>query len=146
MSKAIDDIALDMDGFDQAMDVQRAQSRSVASYTGISDSYKNLTASGFTPEFVGHDKLTDESALVLLVKDGVEVETAEQGSTIEIVTEKTPFYGEAGGQVGDMGTITAPGVEVAVSDTVKDPTGLIIHKGKIVTGRLAKGDAVTLQV
>jgi alanyl-tRNA synthetase len=141
-----DDIALDMDGFDQAMDVQRAQSRSVATYTGISDSYKNLTANGFTPEFVGHHQLTDESTLVLLVKDGAEVEAAEQGSTVEIVTEKTPFYGEAGGQVGDRGTITAPGIEVTVTDTVKDPTGLIIHKGKIVSGRLAKGDAVTLQV
>ena len=141
-----DDIALDMEGFDQAMDVQRAQSRSVATYSGISDSYKNLTASGFTPEFVGHDQLTDESTLVLLVKDGAEVEAAEQGSTVEIVTQRTPFYGEAGGQVGDMGTITAPGVEVVVTDTVKDPTGLIIHKGKIVSGRLAKGDAVTLQV
>ena len=141
-----DEIVLDMEGFDKAMDVQRSQSRSVATYTGISDSYKKLTASGFTSAFVGHDQLTDESTLVLLVKDGAEVDTAEQGSAVEIVTERTPFYGEAGGQVGDLGTITAAGLEVSVIETVKDPTGLIIHKGKILSGRLAKGDTVTLQV
>ena len=58
---------------------------------------------------------------------------------IELVTEKTPFYGESGGQVGDIGTITASNngetFQMEVTDTIKDPTGLIIHKGKILSGK-----------
>ncbi len=141
-----DDIVLDMEGFDTAMEGQRAQSRSVTTFTQISDSYKKLSASGFSPEFVGHEQLTEESKLLLVVENGEEIDAADQGSEIELVTERTPFYGEAGGQVGDTGKITAPGSEVVVSGTIKDPTGLIIHKGKVISGRIKKGETVTLKV
>ncbi|MBT4362939.1 MAG: alanine--tRNA ligase, partial [Desulfobacteraceae bacterium] len=58
----------------------------------------------------------------------------------------TTFYAEAGGQTGDRGTITTQNVEIKVSDTIKTPTGLIIHKGKVITGRIKKGDSVVLKV
>jgi len=142
-------LTLDMDGFDTAMAQQRKQSRSVTTFTATSEAYRTLSAEGFQPEFKGYDGLTADSHVLLLVKDGNEVDTASAGDTVEIVSEATPFYGEAGGQAGDSGTITAPdgrALQVDIRETVKDPTGLIIHKGQVVSGSLAKNDAIRLAV
>lgn len=140
-----EDITLDMEGFEEHMAAQRAKSRSKISFDGISDAYKNLTATGVKSEFVGYAQTEAESEVLLLVQDGAEVEQAAS-DVVEIVTGTTPFYGESGGQVGDSGTITASGLEVKVTDTVKDPTGLIIHRGELVSGQIAKGQAVALHV
>jgi len=80
------------------------------------------------------------------VRDGEEVQSARTGETVEVVASETPFYGESGGQVGDQGKITAPQLEMVINATAKDPTGVIIHKGQITSGTLAKGAAVTLTV
>jgi alanyl-tRNA synthetase len=140
---------LDMDGFDVAMAHQREQSRSVAAFSATSEAYRTLSADGFKPEFKGYDGLTAESRVLLLVKDGREVEAASAGDAVEIVAEATPFYGEAGGQVGDRGLITAPDddeLRVDVRDTIKDPTGLIIHKGVVAKGRIEKNAPIRLTV
>lgn len=137
---------LDMGGFDSAMARQRAKSRSVAAFAEISEAYKNLSAQGIIPKFVGYDTTTCESKVLVLVHDGREVAMAGSGLSVEVVTEKTPFYGEAGGQVGDCGKITGSNLEMVVADTIKDPTGLTIHKGKIVSGSIQKEQNVTLTV
>ena len=139
-------MSLDMDGFDRAMNQQRARSRKVATFDRISDAYKNLSAQGIKPEFVGYDSLSGESEILVMVADGEEITEAAEGRPVEIVTENTPFYAEAGGQVGDTGTIAGSGFEIEVLNTVKDPTGLIIHKGKVTAGKISKDQAVTLQV
>ncbi|MBU0545232.1 MAG: alanine--tRNA ligase [Proteobacteria bacterium] len=137
---------LDMDGFNGAMEVQREKSRSVVSFTGISEAYKNLSAKRLIPEFVGYDKLSCDSKVLLIVENGKEVAESGPGREIEIVTEETPFYGESGGQAGDTGLIRSENLEISVSDTVKDPTGIIIHKGKVINGTVSKGQVVTLAV
>jgi alanyl-tRNA synthetase len=142
-------LTLDMDGFDAAMERQREQSRSVTAFSATSEAYRTLSAEGFKPEFKGYDGLTADSRVLLLVKDGHEVETAASGDTVEIVAEATPFYGEAGGQAGDIGTITSPDgneLRVDIGETVKDPTGLIIHKGRVVRGRIEKNALIRLSV
>jgi len=139
-------MSLDMDGFDQAMDQQRARSRTVATFDSISDAYKNLSAQGIKPEFVGYESLSGESKILVLVADGEEIAEAAAGRQIEIVTETTPFYAESGGQVGDTGMISGSDFEVEVLNTVKDPTGLIIHKAKVTAGKISKGQVVNLQV
>jgi alanyl-tRNA synthetase len=139
-------IALDMDGFESAMQDQRERSRSTAAFTGISAAYKQLTTRGFSSEFVGYDRLSCDTEVVLLVKDGEAVDSAAAESRIEVVTTRTPFYGEAGGQVGDTGTLSAPGLRVVVDDTIKDPTGLIIHRGNVVQGEIKTGQRVKLSV
>ncbi len=141
-----DDFTLDMAGFETDMEGQRRQSRSKASFTGVSDAFKKLTATGFSPTFVGHSRTEEKSKILLLVADGNEVESADAGSDIEVVTEQTPFYGEAGGQVGDRGTISGKGFDVQVRDTVKDATGLIIHRGTVTAGSIRTGAVVDLQV
>ena len=137
---------LDMEGFDKAMDQQRDRSRSVTTFTTISDAYKKLSAAGFKPEFRGYQMLTSESTVELIVEEGSEISEAAAGQSIELVTAETPFYAEAGGQVGDTGKISADDFEMQVVDTIKDPTGLVIHKGNIVSGKVKKGDKVTLRV
>ncbi|MDY6790786.1 MAG: alanine--tRNA ligase [Thermodesulfobacteriota bacterium] len=139
-------MTLDMKGFDKAMDNQRAMSRSVATFSGIGDAYKKLSAQGIKIEFTGYKNHIYDSRVLLLVEDGNEVNQALAESNIEIVTEATPFYGEAGGQAGDTGVITGKDLEIKVSNTIKDPTGLVIHQGKIVSGKIKTGETVTLSV
>ena len=139
-------LTIDMDGFDSAMAEQKARSRSVAAFSEITEAYRRLSAEGFKPVFTGYEELSTESKALLLVVDGKEVDAAEAGDAVEVVTERTPFYAESGGQVGDTGRIVAADAEVTVFDTAKDPTGLIIHKGTVLTGTLRKGEAVTLEV
>ena len=139
-------IALDMDGFNDSMEKQREKSRTVVSFAGVSDAFKELTAHGYKPEFLGYETTIAESKVVLIAEDGKEVQEAGEGAFVEVVTERTPFYGESGGQVGDSGKITGENLELDVEDTVKDPTGLIIHRGKVSSGKIVKGDSVTLSV
>ena len=139
-------LTLDTDGFERCMDQQRKQSRSKIAFSGISDAYRRLSASGEKTEFVGYGTLACEARVVLVVQENERVDAADAGAWVEVVTTATPFYGEAGGQVGDCGIITAPGMEMTVTDTVKDPTGIIIHKGHVKTGRLESEQTVMLGV
>jgi len=141
-----ENMSLDMDGFDSAMEQQRTRSRSVTTFANISKAYKNLSAKGFKPEFHGYETLTSDSKVLLIVADGSEISEAAADQIIELVAEETPFYAEAGGQVGDAGKITNKNFEMEVVDTIKDPTGLIIHKGHIISGKIKKGNRVTLHV
>jgi alanyl-tRNA synthetase len=140
-------LELDMEGFDEAMARRREQSRSVASFSSISEAYRDFSAQADKmPEFVGYDKLKCDSRLLLLVADGNAVEEAGKGVEIEFVAEKTPFYATSGGQVADTGIAFGQNFEIKVEDTFKDPTGLIIHRGQVKSGTVRKNDAVTLAV
>ena len=143
-------MTLDMEGFDAAMDGQRKRSRSVVAFSEISDAYRDLTIQGFIPEFVGYERTETRSSIKLIVENGKAVPAAVKGRDIEVVTETTPFYGEAGGQLGDTGRIYASdgntAFEMTVEDTIKDPTGLIIHKGTLVSGTIKQNDTAVLQV
>jgi alanyl-tRNA synthetase len=141
-----ENMRLDMDGFEREMEGQRAKSRTVTSFTRIGDAYTSLSAGGFKPEFVGYNLLSCESNVRLLVTNEQQTAEAVAGTEVAVVTERTPFYAESGGQVGDAGRIIGPEGEVQVTDTVKDPTGLIIHKGQVRSGRLRQGDTVSLLV
>ena len=139
-------MSLGMDQFDREMDAQRIRSRKVSRFTETVDAYRDLSAAGIKPEFTGYELLSDEGTVLTVVVDGREVDTAEAGQTIEVVTDRTPFYGESGGQTGDCGKITGENLEMVVDETIKDPTGLIIHKGTILSGTIRKKQAVTLSV
>jgi alanyl-tRNA synthetase len=141
-----ENMSLDMDGFDKAMDAQRTRSRSVATFASISDAYKKLSAQGFKPEFRGYEMLSTDSKIKLIVAGEKEISEAAAGQSVELVTDETPFYAESGGQVGDSGKITAKNFEMEVVDTIKDPTGLVIHKGNVIAGKIKKGQKVTLSV
>ena len=138
---------LDMDGFDRAMALQREKSRTKVSFSNVGDAYKKFTADlEKKPVFVGYDHLTCDAKILLLVVNGEAVKKAGTGQDVDIVTEATPFYAESGGQVGDTGLITAKNLTVDIHTTVKDPTGLIIHRGHVKSGTVHTHDAVTLEV
>jgi alanyl-tRNA synthetase len=118
----------------------------VTAFTRISDAYRSLSAGGFKPDFVGYDLLTAEAQAMLLVVNDQEAAAAESGSEVEVVTDRTPFYAESGGQAGDIGRILGHQGQMEVTATRKDPTGIIIHRGRVLSGRLAKGDTVSLMV
>ncbi|RJP80466.1 MAG: alanine--tRNA ligase [Desulfobacteraceae bacterium] len=140
------DMSLDMEGFHTAMKKQREQSRSITRFSTLGDAYKNLTSKGIHSKFVGYQSLCHDSNVILIVREGYELETAGQGETVEIVVEETPFYGESGGQVGDVGQITNTHFQMQVTSTFKDPTGLVIHRGNVLSGTVTKGEVVTLAV
>jgi alanyl-tRNA synthetase len=143
-------MSVDMTGFESAMEAQRAQSRSVAKFASAGDAFVQLSAGGIRPEFVGYRQQSCIATVLVLAKEGLEIPEASAGDRIEIVTAITPFYGESGGQAGDAGTITGgdsnPGLEIRVTGTLKDPAGIIIHQGTVLSGCIRKGDAVALTV
>ncbi|MDY6950779.1 MAG: alanine--tRNA ligase [Thermodesulfobacteriota bacterium] len=139
-------LSLDMAGFEQDMAQQRRRSRAEQTSYLESSAYGELSAQGIKTGFVGYEHTKTESAVLMIVRQGEAVQQAGQGEEIEVVTAMTPFYGEAGGQVGDRGHISGQGFDMEVIDTVRDPNDIIIHKGKVLKGSLTVGETVTLIV
>jgi alanyl-tRNA synthetase len=140
------DMTLDMGGFEHHMEEQRTRSRSKVTFDGIGEAYKEFSAQGIKADFTGYKTLASDAEVILLAKEGNKIESASAGEEVEVVTQTTPFYGESGGQVGDTGTISADGLALSVEDTIKDPTGLIIHKSKVTEGQIKAGQTVRLNV
>jgi alanyl-tRNA synthetase len=140
------DVELDMDGFNKAMDDQKEKSRGDIRFSHMGEAFKNLSSQGVKTVFTGYAGLETESRVLVLAVDGHEITEAKEGTNFDLVTEQTPFYGESGGQMGDCGTVTGIGFDVEVTDTLKDPTGLFIHKCTVKKGTLKKGDTAVLRV
>ncbi len=135
--------------FNQLMEKQREQSRSHWKGSGereLSEAYRQLGARGVKTEFVGYDRLETESSIVALVRQGESLGAVETGMDVEVVVERTPFYGESGGQVGDTGEIIGSAGRIEVTDTLKLPGDLFVHIGKVAEGRFQVGDTVRLRV
>ncbi len=140
------EIDLDMDGFHRAMEEQKTRSRSTRKFTGVGQAYKTLTSQGVRTGFTGYDRIESTSTVLMLVKDEKEIQAAHAGDAIEIVTESTVFYAESGGQSGDCGVMENTDCRIHISDTLKDPSGIVIHKGEVKSGQVGKGDVLTLRV
>ena len=144
------DISVDRDGFDAAMEQQKAAAR--AAWKGSGDTASNevwydiAEREGGT-EFTGYTSTSGEGSVVAIVKDGAEVQSAAAGDKFIALTNQTPFYGESGGQTGDVGKIWSPeGLKAAVSDTSKPLGRLHAHQMTIESGSIAIGDTVHMDV
>jgi alanyl-tRNA synthetase len=142
--------SVDVAGFDAAMARQRAEARK--SWAGSGQAREDAIwfdlreALGAT-EFLGYATTVAEGRVGAIVKDGRRVAEAAAGDAAAIVVNQTPFYGEAGGQVGDTGVMfSAAGAEFAVADTQRRVGDLVVHLGRLARGRLAEGDVVELRV
>ena len=142
-------IAVDQDGFTNAMQKQKAEAR--ASWVGSGEAtseaqwFAVLDEIGRT-EFLGYDSEEAEGEIAGMVKDGARVQSAAAGETVEILTNQTPFYAESGGQAGDVGKMTSAKAEGEVTDTRKKLGSLHVHIVKVTKGTFKIGDAVDLKV
>jgi alanyl-tRNA synthetase len=142
-------ITVDTESFDAAMQRQREKAR--ASWAGSGEAatealwFPIKERVGAT-EFLGYETETAEGVVAALVKDGKEVEALRAGESGAVVLNQTPFYGEAGGQVGDTGTMHGDGVRLSVTDTQRKAGDVLVHSGKVEKGTLKVGAALTLEV
>ena len=136
-------VSVDEAGFEAAMNRQRETARAAGKFkTGGSLDY-----SGVTTQFHGYDQLDIAGARVSgLYVDGVAVSRVEAGSNAVVVLDRTPFYAESGGQVGDQGVIATGAARFAVADTIKIQADVFGHHGRLESGHLAIGDEVSAMV
>ncbi|MEL6236118.1 MAG: alanine--tRNA ligase, partial [Pseudomonadota bacterium] len=139
---------VDAAGFDTAMAAQKAKARAAWSGTGAAGSeavWFNLAETFGPTEFLGYDMDRAEGQILALVRDGDVVEAAEAGSEVAIILNQTPFYAEAGGQVGDRGEIRTEAGRAEVTD-VRKLQGVWAHYATVTDGRLTPGLAAELAV
>ncbi len=142
-------IAVDTEGFNAAMERQREKAR--ASWAGSGEAatealwFPVKERVGAT-EFLGYETEIAEGVVAALVKDGKEVEALRPGESGAVVLNQTPFYGEAGGQVGDTGIMYGDAVRLSVTDTQRKAGDVLVHLAKVEKGTLKVGAALTLEV
>jgi alanyl-tRNA synthetase len=142
-------LSLDEEGFKAQMEEQRQKSRQ--SWQGIGEGkikeiYRRLSREGIRTEFVGYEAIQSESRILKLIKDDDVIPFAKEGDEVEVITEKTPFYGEAGGQVGDQGVIFHEGFSLEVKDTQRPLEDLIVHQVRVKRGVVKEDMEATLWV
>lgn len=130
------DLSVDEDGFHACMEEQKRKARAASNFTV--DYNENLELDGET-DFSGYEHLNDQGTVIALFKGGQPVEQLATGDEGMVVLDKTPFYGESGGQVGDTGELRADGIEFTVSNTTKDRKNHL-HHGVLTQGNIALGD------
>ncbi len=136
-------LTVDHAGFEIAMSAQRDRARSASSFSA---EYSQDIKLDSETEFTGYDSLNDEVHIVALFSKGEAVDFLQMGDEGLIVLDKTPFYAESGGQVGDCGYINASGAVFEVTDTQKQGVNLFLHKGKLISGTLNIGQLCDAKV
>jgi alanyl-tRNA synthetase len=141
---------IDRAGFDEGMARQKAMARAAWKGSGAKasdDVWFDIAEREGGTEFVGYTSDASDGQVVALVRDGAQVDCAEAGDAVTILTNQTPFYGESGGQMGDAGQITGGnGLSIRIEDTAKPLGRLHAHQGTVESGRVGVGDTVHLAI
>ena len=138
-------VTVDEAGFDRAMDAQRERARAASQFK----SGEALAYSGPKTAFRGYESLSEEGRVVALYREGARVESLSTGERGIVVLDRTPFYAESGGQVGDRGELSKGGACLtlfAVEDTQKVQPDVVGHVGEMKTGELREGDRIAASV
>ena len=141
-------ISVDTKGFDEAMEKQRAEARKNWAGSGDAGTDKiwfELQDKLGSTEFLGYNTLKSDAEITALVQNGQEIDEVSSGE-FYLLANQTPFYGEMGGQVGDIGTIVSDDFEVEVTDTKKKLDGLYVHVCKLLQGKVGKGRFANFRV
>ena len=140
-------LSVDEAGFDRHMAEQRARSEWKGSgEQAVTDLHRQIATELGETRFLGYETTTAKAEVKALLANGARVAKARAGDEVEVIADATPFYGESGGQVGDVGAVVGPKGKVEVRDTQKPVEGLIVHFGKVESGEIAVGDVVDLAV
>jgi len=140
---------IDEAGFESCMEKQREQGRENwkgSGAAGIADIYKAIHNRGVHSQFIGYDALTAYSPIRALVRDGVEATSAAAGDRVDVIVESSPFYGESGGQAGDIGVISSGSAHLEVLETTRPFPDFIVHHCQVREGAVQVSDAVNLTV
>jgi alanyl-tRNA synthetase len=143
------DMTPDMEGFAAHMAEQRKRARSArkeTDYMGAEDSTYKLIGKGVSTEFVGYGDLETDANVLAVILGEASVERVEEGANAVLVLDRTPFYAESGGQIGDKGLLIGPSGRFRVEDTRKIQGGRWIHTGTVIEGSIQYGDILKAQV
>ena len=139
---------VDLEGYQELLKEQKIRAKNARKNAGadawLSDSV-DFGGIGST-EFVGYSQLSCEAKIVAIVSEGETAEFGGTGDEVILVLDRTPFYAESGGQVGDNGVITDSDTEIKVLDTLKDHNGIFMHRCIIEKGTVQLGQTVTASV
>ncbi len=142
-------LKIDYPGFEKNMETQKERSRLAWKGSGeeeLAPLYKEFSLGGLVVNFTGYDRAEDTGSITAIINEGRLVDAAREGDKVEIITDKTPFYGEAGGQVGDRGVIEGEAGCAQVVDTKKPLLNLIVHHVVVERGVLWVGDRIDMRV
>ena len=143
-------LAIDWEGFQAEMEKQRERARRVIVKPGPATA--GATTHGLkviistNTNFIGYKKCSSRSKVRDLITNEYSAKTVAEGNEVDVILDKTPFYGEMGGQVGDSGEISSQKVKVVVLNTLRTPSDVIMHRGKVVEGSISIGDEVEAKV
>ncbi|WKD48673.1 alanine--tRNA ligase [Microbulbifer spongiae] len=135
-------LSLDMAGYEAAMQAQRERARAAGKFK---QGYTEVLGLGGATEFLGYDSTEVEGIVVAIVKESGRVECLEEGEEGAVILDRTSFYAESGGQVGDCGYLNARAGCFEVRDCTKQG-GHHLHSGKVLRGAIAVGDRVAVKV
>ncbi|MBQ3489539.1 MAG: alanine--tRNA ligase [Clostridia bacterium] len=139
-------LGVDEKGFEENLLAQKQRARAArGNISGWDDSMKSLVDTSSITEFTGYYETVSESKIIAIIDGETDSLTEITGETAVIVTNRTPFYGEGGGQVGDIGIIESENGKAIVTDTKKND-GVYMHICKMESGSFSVGDTVTLRV
>ncbi len=140
-------LSVDMEGFDAAMEQQRETARAAGKFGNAATMPAELAAQLPPTQFLGYDQLAaDGLEVIALLKEGRSVDRIAAGEQAAVILDRTPFYAESGGQVGDTGDLEAGSARFAVRDTVKFAGQFHGHVGTLASGELKRGDRVRATV
>ena len=142
---------VDADRFQQLMDDQRRRAKEARRELDADlrrlESYRDLSGRHGRTAFVGYETITAEGRILGLLADGEELAAAAEGDQVELILDRTPFYAEGGGQVGDTGLVrTGDGAVLQVTDTRPGLEGFHVHSARVVSGQPKAGDLVHAEV
>jgi alanyl-tRNA synthetase len=142
-------MTIDLEGFERSMGDQRRRARDAwegEMEAGLLPIYQALITEGVATQFIGYETLQVSSEVLRIIQKDQFATLARSGEAVEIITAQTPFYGEAGGQVGDQGVIQGEDLLIEVHDVIRPLPELIVHQGVIKQGTVQVGARVQLQV
>jgi alanyl-tRNA synthetase len=139
---------VDKPGYDEALEAAKGRSQFKSQNQAVEGVYREALAAvpGGAVRFTGYEKDKDHGKLLAIIKDGALVAEANAGDSVELITDQTPFYGESGGQVGDLGTISSESAKIVIEDSHKPITGLVAHRGRVESGGVRVGEKLELNV
>jgi alanyl-tRNA synthetase len=140
-------MGVDMAGFESAMEKQREQARAASKFASAGTLSADVVASLSPTEFIGYEDLESEQLrIIALLREGASVQALNEGEHGILILDRTPFYAESGGQVGDHGQLSAGSARFEVRDTQKLAGVFHGHVGHVSSGSLKVGDVVSARV